>query len=206
MTALPSDMRAVGITRFGGPEVLSLGEEELPTLARRRSTGACGGGRREPARTSSSAAGLYPPPPGATEVPASILPVLWSRPSADVNWPRGRQRGSPAAWSPGGGYAEYCSVPAVQCMSIPQGYDFAQACSAPEVLFTCWNNAHSSRQVAEGEALSSYRVAPAVSAWRPSRSQSCVIGACSPRASGRKPSAGRSVAISARRLRSTIAA
>jgi NADPH2:quinone reductase len=40
----------------------------------------------------------------------------------------------------GGGYADYCTVPAVQCMPIPSGLTFADAAGLPEVMFTAWNN------------------------------------------------------------------
>src|SRR5262249_40925376 len=38
-----------------------------------------------------------------------------------------------------GGYAEYVSVPAVNCFPIPQGLTFQQAASIPLVFLTAWH-------------------------------------------------------------------
>ena len=40
----------------------------------------------------------------------------------------------------GGGYAEYVSAPAVQCLRIPKGLTLEQAASLPETFFTVWVN------------------------------------------------------------------
>jgi NADPH:quinone reductase len=53
----------------------------------------------------------------------------------------------------GGGYAEFCAVPSVQCMRIPRGLTFAEAASLPEVFFTAWNNIIWLGRLARGEAL-----------------------------------------------------
>ncbi|WP_441240469.1 NAD(P)H-quinone oxidoreductase [Tardiphaga sp. 768_D3_N2_1] len=150
MTVLPSDMRAVRIARFGGPEVLSLGEEALPALARGEvlvRVVAAGVNRPDIQQRR----GLYPPPPGATEIPGLDIAGIVVAVAPDVNWPR--VGSAVCALVTGGGYAEYCNVPAVQCMSIPQGYDFAQAAVLPEVLFTCWNNVILLGKLAEGESI-----------------------------------------------------
>lgn len=150
MTVLPSDMRAVRIAGFGGPEVLSLAEEALPTLARGEvlvRVVAAGVNRPDIQQRR----GLYPPPPGATEIPGLDIAGIVVATAPDVNWPR--VGSAVCALVTGGGYAEYCNVPAVQCMSIPQGYDFAQAAVLPEVLFTCWNNVILLGKLAEGESI-----------------------------------------------------
>lgn len=40
----------------------------------------------------------------------------------------------------GGGYAEYCVVPAPQCLPIPAGLTVVQAAALPEVAMTVWSN------------------------------------------------------------------
>jgi len=40
----------------------------------------------------------------------------------------------------GGGYSEYCVVPASQCLPIPSTLDFIQAAALPEAAFTVWGN------------------------------------------------------------------
>ena len=53
----------------------------------------------------------------------------------------------------GGGYADYCLVPAPQCVAIPKGLTFIEAASLPEVFFTAWNNIMWLGRLAEGESL-----------------------------------------------------
>jgi putative PIG3 family NAD(P)H quinone oxidoreductase len=40
----------------------------------------------------------------------------------------------------GGGYAEYATAPAPQCLPVPEGLSFEEAASLPETFFTVWNN------------------------------------------------------------------
>jgi len=40
----------------------------------------------------------------------------------------------------GGGYAQFCSVPASQALPIPEGMDWIQAAAVPETFFTVWAN------------------------------------------------------------------
>src|SRR5207237_3339528 len=40
----------------------------------------------------------------------------------------------------GGGYAEYCTVPAEQCLRIPEGLALHEAAALPETFFTVWTN------------------------------------------------------------------
>jgi putative PIG3 family NAD(P)H quinone oxidoreductase len=40
----------------------------------------------------------------------------------------------------GGGYAQYCAVPASQTLAIPEGMDWLQAAAIPETFFTVWAN------------------------------------------------------------------
>jgi putative PIG3 family NAD(P)H quinone oxidoreductase len=40
----------------------------------------------------------------------------------------------------GGGYAQYCAVPASQTLLIPEGLDWVQAAAIPETFFTVWAN------------------------------------------------------------------
>jgi len=66
------------------------------------------------------------------------------------------------AWKPGdrvcalthgGGYAEYCTVPAVQALPIPKGLSDAEAASLPETFFTVWNNVYDRAKLTPGESL-----------------------------------------------------
>ena len=150
MMRLPSRMQAVRIARPGGPEVLSLADEPLPepqageVLVR---VAAAGVNRPDIQQRR----GLYPPPPGASEIPGLDIAGLVEQTSPDVTWPRVGD--AVCALVTGGGYAQYCRVPALQCMPIPHGYDLARAAALPEVLFTSWNNVILLARLSEGESI-----------------------------------------------------
>jgi putative PIG3 family NAD(P)H quinone oxidoreductase len=68
----------------------------------------------------------------------------------------------PVRWQPGdrvcalahgGGYAEYCRVPAEHCLPLPQGLTLTEAASLPETFFTVWYNVFMRVGLAEGEWL-----------------------------------------------------
>jgi NADPH:quinone reductase-like Zn-dependent oxidoreductase len=53
----------------------------------------------------------------------------------------------------GGGYAEYCVVPASQTLSIPIGVSFTQAAAIPETFFTVWANLFQMGRAKAGETV-----------------------------------------------------
>ena len=53
----------------------------------------------------------------------------------------------------GGGYAEYCVVPASQTLVIPEGVSFTQAAAIPETFFTVWANVFQMGQAKAGETV-----------------------------------------------------
>ena len=53
----------------------------------------------------------------------------------------------------GGGYAEYCVAPAVQCLPVPGGLDLVQAAALPETVFTVWTNVFERGHLAAGETF-----------------------------------------------------
>ena len=82
--------------------------------------------------------GQYPPPPDASpvlglEVAGEIVAV-----GRGTRLLREGQR--VCALVNGGGYAEYCVAPAVQCLPWPEGYDAVRAAALPETYFTVWAN------------------------------------------------------------------
>jgi NADPH:quinone reductase-like Zn-dependent oxidoreductase len=147
---LPPHMKVVRITEAGGPEVLSLQDEPRPepqtgeVLVR---VAAAGVNRPDIQQRR----GLYPPPPGASEIPGLDIAGVVEKAAPDVAWPRVGD--AVCALVTGGGYAEYCRVPALQCMPIPRGYDFVRAAALPEVLFTSWNNVILLARLSEGESI-----------------------------------------------------
>jgi NADPH2:quinone reductase len=53
----------------------------------------------------------------------------------------------------GGGYAEYCVVPATQVLLIPDGVDMVQAAAIPETFFTVWANLFELGQAKKGDTV-----------------------------------------------------
>jgi NADPH:quinone reductase len=51
----------------------------------------------------------------------------------------------------GGGYAEYCTAPAPQCLPIPKGLSKVEAAAVPETFFTVWTNVFERGQLKSGQ-------------------------------------------------------
>jgi NADPH2:quinone reductase len=143
-------MQAIEITRPGGPEVLAFCHRPVPTLGpgdvliRVRAAGV----NRPDIQ---QRRGLYPPPPGATDLPGLDVSGVVEAVGAQVSWPKVGD--AVCALANGGGYAEFCAVPALQCMPLPKGFSFAEAAALPEVFFTAWNNVVWLGRLADGETL-----------------------------------------------------
>jgi putative PIG3 family NAD(P)H quinone oxidoreductase len=143
-------MRAVEIPRPGPPEVLTLTERPVPVLRSGEvllRVAAAGVNRPDCLQRR----GAYPPPAGASDIPGlEIAGVVVDR-AADVESPAEGDR--VCALVAGGGYAEYCSVPAVQCLPVPAGFSFVQAAVLPETHFTVWANVFERGRLQAGETL-----------------------------------------------------
>ena len=95
--------------------------------------------------------GKYPPPPDASDLPGLEVAGIIDEVGGDVHdWHVGD---SVCALVPGGGYAEYCSTPAVQCLPIPKGMDFTHAAGIPETAFTVWTNLFERGRLVKGETV-----------------------------------------------------
>jgi putative PIG3 family NAD(P)H quinone oxidoreductase len=53
----------------------------------------------------------------------------------------------------GGGYAELCAAPSLQCLPIPSGMDLVHAAGIPETTFTVWTNVFERGRLASGESI-----------------------------------------------------
>jgi putative PIG3 family NAD(P)H quinone oxidoreductase len=143
-------MRAIEIAQPGGPEVLCLVRRPLPVpgpgevLVR---VTAAGVNRPDVAQRQ----GRYAPPPGASDIPGlELAGTIESLGESVDGWTVGDRV---CALVSGGGYAEYCVVPAVQCLPIPKGLDAVQAAALPETFFTVWANVFERGRLRAGEAL-----------------------------------------------------
>jgi len=147
---LPATMRAVEITAPGKPEVLQAGTRPVPrprpgeVLVR---VAAAGVNRPDVLQR----LGLYPVPPGASDIPGLEIAGSVAEVGAGVTaWKPGD---AVCALVQGGGYAQYCTAPAVQCLPIPNGLTPLEAASLPETFFTVWSNVFDRAHLAPGESL-----------------------------------------------------
>ena len=137
MMTIPARMTAIEIAGAGGPEVLRAVERPVPPTAPGEvlvQVEAAGVNRPDVMQR----LGVYPPPPGASDIPGlEIAGTIVRAPSTGGRWQVGDRV---CALVSGGGYAEYCAAPAVQCLPVPHGMDAVTAAAIPEAFFTVWTN------------------------------------------------------------------
>ena len=141
-------MRAVEITKAGGPEVLQLTQRPVPVAAHGQVVlkVAYAGVNRPDAL---QRAGLYAPPATASDLPgleASGTVVAVGDGVAGLSV--GDQV---CALLPGGGYAEYVATPAAHCLPVPKGLSLKEAACLPETFFTVWSNVFTRGGLKAGE-------------------------------------------------------
>lgn len=134
---LPNEMTRIEITEPGGPEVLQSRRVALPVAAEGEvliRVHAAGVNRPDALQR----AGKYPMKPGMNPIPglevAGEVVAIGNGVSTFAVGDR------VCALTNGGGYAEYCTVPAGQALPIPDGLDWIQAAAIPETFFTVWAN------------------------------------------------------------------
>jgi NADPH:quinone reductase len=141
-------MRAVEITKPGGPEVLKPAERPVPVPRENEilvKVAAAGVNRPDVLQRS----GNYPVPPGASDLPGlEIAGEVVGGSSKQFNVGE-----KVCALVAGGGYAEYCVAPEVQALPIPKGLTPVQAASLPETFFTVWSNVYDRARLGPGETL-----------------------------------------------------
>src|SRR6267142_2470035 len=147
---IPKEMRAVEISKPGGPEVLKAVERPQPAPKPNEiliKVAAAGVNRPDVLQRS----GNYPVPPDASDLPGlEVAGEVFSTGNAVSMWKKGDRV---CALVHGGGYAEYCVAPEVQALPIPKGLSPVEAASLPETFFTVWGNVYERAKLAPGESL-----------------------------------------------------
>ncbi len=143
-------MKAIEITKPGGPDVLRL--VDRPTLVPGPGevlieVEAAGVNRPDVFQRQ----GSYPPPDGASDLPG--LEVAGRIVSGDPESAGLRIGDDVCALIAGGGYAQYCVAPAGQCLPVPSGLSMTEAAALPETYFTVWSNVFDRAALASGETL-----------------------------------------------------
>ncbi|WP_345797443.1 NAD(P)H-quinone oxidoreductase [Castellaniella sp. MT123] len=143
-------MKAIEITKPGGPDVLRLVDRPTPVPG----TGevlieveAAGVNRPDVFQRQ----GSYPPPDGASDLPG--LEVAGRIVSGDPESAGLKIGDDVCALIAGGGYAQYCVAPAGQCLPVPSGLSMTEAAALPETYFTVWSNVFDRAALASGETL-----------------------------------------------------
>jgi NADPH:quinone reductase len=147
---IPKEMRFIEAQRAGGPEVLRLATGPVPRPGAGEvliKVHAAGVNRGDLAQR----LGRYPPPPGAS-------PVLGLEVSGTIaalgEGVEGWKGDDPVcALIAGGGYSEYCTAPAPQCLPVPKGLSLTEAAAVPESFFTVWSNVFDRGRLQKGESL-----------------------------------------------------
>jgi len=147
---LPATMQAVEISAPGGPEVLKPVTRPLPVpkahevLVRVMAAGINGPDLMQ-------RKGLYPAPAGASDLPGlEVSGEIVARGASVQRWAAGDQV---VALTNGGGYAEYVTVDAEHCLTVPRGISMLDAAGLPETYFTVWSNVFIGAGLKAGETF-----------------------------------------------------
>lgn len=147
---LPASMRAIEISEPGLPEVLRLCERPVPSVLAGElliKVAAAGLNRGDIVQRQ----GNYPPPPGASDLPGlEVSGTVVAVGPHTTGFEAGQEV---CALLPGGGYAEYCAVPATQCLPVPRGVSLIDAASLPEAFCTVWGAVWQEGEFTAGESL-----------------------------------------------------
>ncbi len=130
-------MKAVEITKAGGPEVLQITDRPRPVADYDRviiKVAYAGVNRPDALQR----AGAYDPPKGASDLPGLECSGEVVEVGAGVSSLKVGDK--VCALLPGGGYAEYVSTPAAHCLPIPAGLSLKEAACLPETCFTVYSN------------------------------------------------------------------
>jgi putative PIG3 family NAD(P)H quinone oxidoreductase len=143
-------MTYVGLSEHGGPDNLVVMEGRTPQPKRGEilvRVAAAGINRPDVLQRK----GDYPPPPDASpilglEIAGEVVAL-----GDDVT---GYALGDTVcALANGGGYAQYCTVPAGQALPFPKGFDAVRAAALPETFFTVWANLFMMAGLKPGESV-----------------------------------------------------
>lgn len=149
-SALPATMTAIEIAEPGGPEQLRATTRPLPVPGAGEvliEVAAAGINRPDVIQRQ----GHYAPPPGASDIPGLEVSGRVVALGPEVS---GLAVGDTVcALLAGGGYAEYCTAPAPQCLPVPKGFDLVEAAAIPETFFTVWHNVFERGALKSGESL-----------------------------------------------------
>jgi len=143
-------MRAVTISRPGGPEVLVVSELPEPVPGPHEvvvDVAAAGVNRADVSQRQ----GHYPPPAGAPDWPGlEVSGTIVALGDSVTSW---RVGDHVVALLGGGGYADRVAVDAGLVLPLPAGVDLVLAAGLPEAVATVWSNVFLAADLQPGETL-----------------------------------------------------
>ena len=146
-------MKAIEITSFGAPEVLRVAQRPDPVAGAGElliRVAASGVNRPDVLQRM----GNYPVPPGASDLPGlEVAGEIVSGDAAALAEAGFKIGDRVCALIAGGGYAQLCVAPVVQCLPVPKGWSDVEAASLPETFFTVWSNVFERGRLQKGETL-----------------------------------------------------
>jgi NADPH2:quinone reductase len=143
-------MTAIEIAEPGAPQVLRAVQRPVPAVGPGEvliRVAAAGVNRPDVLQR----IGRYAPPVGTTDIPGLEVSGEVVGCSADVTAPL--SGATVCALLAGGGYAEYATAPAVQCLPIPDRVGIHEAAALPETFFTVYHNVFERARLRAGETL-----------------------------------------------------
>jgi putative PIG3 family NAD(P)H quinone oxidoreductase len=148
--AIPEKMTVIIAQQAGGPEVLQPQTRSVPrprygeVLIKVAAAGVNGADLTQ-------RRGKYAVPKGAPDVLGlEVAGEIVAVGDGVSDW---QVSDSVCALTIGSGYAEFCAVPAPQCLPIPRGLTVTQAAALPEVAMTVWYNVFELAGLKPGETL-----------------------------------------------------
>lgn len=147
---LPETMIAIAITAPGGAEVLRAENRLVPVPGPGDiliETAFAGVNRPDVLQR----AGAYPPPKGASDLPG--LEVSGHVVAVGDGTERYTIGDPVCALCPGGGYAQYVTVPEAHALPVPRGLSLMEAAALPETFFTVWANVFQRGRLSHGDVF-----------------------------------------------------
>ncbi|MBD3666535.1 MAG: NAD(P)H-quinone oxidoreductase, partial [Kangiella sp.] len=143
-------MTCVEIAEPGGPEQLRTTTRPVPAPAKGEvliKVAAAGVNRPDVVQR----LGHYAPPEGVTDIPGlEVSGTVTALGDGVTDWAVGDAL---CALVAGGGYGEYVTAPAEQCLPVPKGLSMVEAAALPETFFTVWTNVFDRGRLQPGETF-----------------------------------------------------
>jgi NADPH2:quinone reductase len=143
-------MRVIEITAFGPPERLAVRERPVPVPSSEEVLVEVAGAGVNRADVMQRR-GHYPPPQGASDLLGlEVSGTVAAIGNGVTRWQIGDRV---CGLVTGGGYAEYCVIPAPLCLPVPADVELVDAAALPEACMTVWTNVFDHGRLQAGECF-----------------------------------------------------